>query len=230
MEQTSREPLPGIVRALSVGMAAVALGACVTTVEPPLTAGDAVDVYLLDHGRTPSLVLPTGTGELTRYAYGDWRWYALGERGVPEGAAALLWPTPAALGRQALGGPREASTVRRQVFVEIEELHAIRVGRRQAAALAARLDALFARALATLVQNEETGLRALPLLPQLESRGGVVAARARLPRARRAAAGAVAGEAGRSAPPRAPLTTLFAVSNRSIDSFGIAFDSAPFPR
>ena len=158
MEQTSRELLPRIVRALSVGMAAVAVGACVTTVEPPLIAGDAVEVYLLDHGRTPSLVLPTGTGELTRYAYGDWQWYALGEHGIAEGAAALLWPTPAALGRQALGGPREASTVQRQVFVEIEELHAIRVGRQQAAALAARLDALFARAIETLVQNDETGL------------------------------------------------------------------------
>lgn len=138
------------------------LAACTTVVRPPATpaapAADAVEVYLVDHGRTSSLVLPVAGDELRRYAYGDWRWYALGEKTSGRALAALFRPTQGALGREALHGPREEATVRSSVEVEIEAVHPLRVPRSAAAALAARLDELFRRRLDTRVVNEENGL------------------------------------------------------------------------
>ena len=134
------------------------LAGCATVVQPPPAPADPVEVYLLDHGRTPSLVLPSGDAELTRWAYGDWRWYALGERGVAEAAAALFRPTQAGLGRQELAVPRQASAVREAVAVQIERLYPLRVERRQVEALAERLARLFRLHSDTLEASEDSGL------------------------------------------------------------------------
>lgn len=77
------------------------LSGCVARVTPPdshkLT--QPVAVYLLDHGRHASLVLPHEKGGVARYSYGDWRWYVEGDQQLWIGAAAMLWPTKAGLGR-----------------------------------------------------------------------------------------------------------------------------------
>lgn len=143
---------------LAAGLLAATLTGCVTVVRPPAAPADPVEVYLLDHGRTPSLVLPDGDGGSTRWAYGDWRWYALGEHGLPEAVAALFRPTQAGLGRQELGATAEGPAVREALSVPVEELYPIRVERGQAAALAERLDRLFRLRSATLATNEDSGL------------------------------------------------------------------------
>jgi hypothetical protein len=153
----ARSQVRGPGRRLLVACALPFLAACTTVVLPPATPADPVEVWLLDHGRTPSLVLPVGGG-MVRYAYGDWRWYALEEKTSGRGVAALLWPTQGALGREALPGPPSAAAVRAGVRVEIEQVHALRVERAALAALAARLDELFRRELDTLVASEESGL------------------------------------------------------------------------
>lgn len=139
---------------------ALLLGGCTTAVHPPPSppAAEAVEVYLLDHGRTSSLVLPVADGDLRRWAYGDWRWYALGRRTPATAVAALSWPTRGALGREELAGPPGVETVRAGVAVEIDALHPLRVGRAAVEALAARLEGLFERQIDTLVVNGESGL------------------------------------------------------------------------
>ncbi|HEX2164330.1 MAG TPA: hypothetical protein VHM02_10305 [Thermoanaerobaculia bacterium] len=136
--------------------------ACTTTIEPPATPSDPVAVYLLDHGRTPSLVLPVddagGEPGMLRYAYGDWRWYALEQKSSGQGVAALLWPTRGALGREAIPGPPGEAAVRAGVEVPIETLHPVLVGAAEVAALAARLDALFESEIDTLVEAPGSGL------------------------------------------------------------------------
>lgn len=139
------------------------LAACTTTIQPPTAPADPVTVYLLDHGRTPSLVLPVddaggGAPGLLRYAYGDWRWYALEQKTSGQGVAALLWPTRGALGREAIPGPPGEAAVRSGVEVEIEALHPLVVGAAEAAALAARLDARFESEIDTLVDAPGSGL------------------------------------------------------------------------
>jgi hypothetical protein len=102
--------------ARAVGLALVLLmGGCSTTIIPPLHVEQPVTVYVVDMGRTPSLVIPTESGQLVRYAYGEWRWYALNETGALRGLAALLWPTRGALGRAELPGEPGLATVERQL-------------------------------------------------------------------------------------------------------------------
>lgn len=133
--------------------------ACTTIIQPPAAPPDPVEIYLLDHGRTPSLILPAGNDTLLlRYAYGDWRWYALEQKTSGHAVAALLGPTQGALGREEIPGPPGEAAVRAGVAVEIEALHPIVVGAPEVAALAARLDALFRREIDTLVESPGSGL------------------------------------------------------------------------
>lgn len=128
-------------------LAGSALAGCsATTVAPPADPADPAPVFLLDHGRHTSLVLPTPDGTLVRYAYGDWRYYAERETGLLHAIAALLWRTPGALGRRELPGPPVADEVRLQVPLLIEHLHELQVERAAVEELRARLDALFAAA------------------------------------------------------------------------------------
>jgi hypothetical protein len=120
------------------------LAGCGTTVvTPPDAPADPLPVFLLDHGRHTSLVLPAPDGTITRYAYGDWRFYAERETGLGRALAAILWPTEAALGRRDLPGPATAEAVRAQVRVYVQELHTLDVEAGRAFALRGKLDALF---------------------------------------------------------------------------------------
>jgi hypothetical protein len=134
------------------------LAACTAVVRPPASPVDPVEAVLLDHGRTSSLVVPDGDGRLVRWAYGDWHWYALEQTTPARAVAALFWPTRGALGRQELAGPPGPTTLREEVWAEIEAAHPIAVGRAEAAALAARLDELFRSGIDTVVVGEGSGL------------------------------------------------------------------------
>lgn len=130
-----------IIRVLAATALLLAAG-CSTTIVPPAAPAEPVTVFLLDHGRTPSLVLPASDGSMTRYAYGDWNWYALRNTGVIDGLRALFWPTQGTLGRRELPGPPHAENVRIQVRAEIiEHLYPISVGRAEVERLRTRLDA-----------------------------------------------------------------------------------------
>ena len=124
-------------------VALVSLAGCATQVTPPPAVQQPGKVFLLDHGRHTSLVLSTPAGELVRYAYGDWRFYAERKTGPGYAIAALLWSTPGGLGRRRLPGPPEATSVRAQVPLLIENLYEIEVERALIEALRAELDALF---------------------------------------------------------------------------------------
>jgi hypothetical protein len=137
-------------------LALALLAGCATTIVPPAVP-DTVDVFLLDHGRTTSLVVPAPDNRMVRYAYGDWNWYALGNTGAIDGLRALVGPTPAAFGRQDLRGPANETTIRSRFLpAYIVNLHAVPVGRREADALRTRLDALHRknRAIAVATTNE----------------------------------------------------------------------------
>lgn len=117
------------------------LASCTAHVTPPSGLAAPVSVYVLDHGRHSSLVVPGESG-WRRYAYGDWQWYAENRTGVMQGAAALFWPTQAGLGRQLLAQPPDLAP---SLTVGFVSLHEIRVEAEQAAALVERLDALHDR-------------------------------------------------------------------------------------
>lgn len=123
---------------------AALLPACTHVVTPPADVVDPVPVYLLDHGRTSSVVLPDD-GRLVRYSYGDWDWYALNRTGLFRASGTLLGPTRAGIGRNAFGAGPSVDAVRSAVVVPVEAAWRIDVPAHRSAALAGELDALFAR-------------------------------------------------------------------------------------
>ena len=136
-----------------------ALGGCTNVVRPPERAQEPTTVYLLDHGRHTSLVLPVDHG-MIRYAYGDWRWYALGDTGASQGFAALLTKTPAGLGRRFLAG-EGADEAFAQLGVGVEARFSLRVEASAAATLRERLDNLHASA-SLHVENASANLDFAP--------------------------------------------------------------------
>jgi hypothetical protein len=137
---------PGTPKATLLLALLLSLGGCATQVTPPAQVQMPAKVFVLDHGRHTSLVLSTAEDGLVRYAYGDWRFYAERDTGLPGAIAALLWNTPAALGRREFPGPPTADIVRARIPLKIEALYEIEVERARVDALRAELDAIFAAA------------------------------------------------------------------------------------
>lgn len=127
------------------------LWGCTTTIEPVAPRQPAV-VYLIDHGRHATLVLPHPEG-MVRYAYGDWEYYALAHNTTWNGIRALLWPTQAALGRRVLRGPPSVSAIRAQLRVGYEQIYRLEVEAAAVEGLRRRLYALFQANRASLIYN-----------------------------------------------------------------------------
>lgn len=130
------------------------LTSCTTTIVPPAQPVDPVTVFLLDHGRTPSLVVPADSGTIVRYAYGDWDYYALRKNDFGHGLAALVGISQGALGRKELSAKSELEAVRSAVVVGSEHIYELHVERERADALRAKLDDIFEANRASLVINE----------------------------------------------------------------------------
>lgn len=117
--------------------------ACTTEVFAPEDIRDPVTIHIIDYGRHAALLMPDGSGNLVKYAYGDWRWYALSDEGLWQGAAALFWPTQGALGRRGMASLSEAR----------EDLITVRVESEKAKHLRQRLEAAYRSELSSQVFN-----------------------------------------------------------------------------
>lgn len=144
---------------------AAALGALVlvsallpTSLTPPQSPTDARAVFLIDHGTHSSLAIETADGQMLRYSYGDFRYYAKRDTGLASGAAALLWPTPATLGRGELEGPVSERSLRNQLVVVVETVYPLKVAGDKADRLMAKLDAIYLAGKDELVMVPEYGL------------------------------------------------------------------------
>lgn len=114
-----------------------------TTVVPPAHPENPATVFLIDYGRTPSLVLTVADDKMVAYVYGDWKYYALRQQGAFESVAAVMWPTQGGLGRKEIAGPPSADTVRAGIGLEIEHLYDFQVEQQALARLHAKLDRLY---------------------------------------------------------------------------------------
>lgn len=127
---------------LAVSAVTVAEGCVTTTLHPPTDPEEPRAVFLVDHGRHSSLVIGRSDGDLVRYAYGDWRYYADQDTSLASGAAALLWPTPATLARAELDGPAEINVLRGQLRVGVHDIYVFEVSGSDADWVMDKLDAL----------------------------------------------------------------------------------------
>lgn len=132
--------------ALVVAGVLLLLSGCGTTyLHPPTDPPEPRTVFLVDHGRHTSLVLATDTGDMVRYAYGDWRYYADQDTRLRAGFAALFWPTPATLARRELMGPPEPAVLLARSRVGVQALYPLEVAGSAADRLRADLDAVHAQ-------------------------------------------------------------------------------------
>lgn len=126
--------------------------ACTNTVVPPVDPERPVAAFLLDHGRHASLVLEHDDG-MTRYAWGDWDYYARNRTGPLRASGTLFGNNRAGLGRKRLPGPADRASVRQQVAVPIVASWRIEVPADRARRLHARLDRRFRDEHRTLTAN-----------------------------------------------------------------------------
>lgn len=138
------------------------LTACgVWTVSPPAKPETSQPVFLLDHGRHASLVLPHPHG-MVRYSYGQWDWYAL-NRTSPRRASGLLFgDSRATLGRRLLPGPIAMDAVHQQVRVPIEHAWRLDLPGDRVSRLSRRLDHQFRRHSDASVYNPLYDLEFVP--------------------------------------------------------------------
>lgn len=114
-----------------------------TSITPAKNPPDARAVFVIDHGTHSSLAIETVDGQLLRYSYGDFRYYATRDTSLASGAAALFWPTEATLGRGELAGPASEQILKRQLVVVVETIHSLKVAGDRADQLIAKLDAIY---------------------------------------------------------------------------------------
>jgi hypothetical protein len=142
--------------ALFFGAGALFAG-CATVIVPPVAPSDPVNVFVVDHGHTSSLVIPSPDGSLLRYAYGDWAWYALGQHNLGRGVAALLWPSQSGLGRAQLKGPSTVESVRWQVPSPVS-IHPVPIDRARLLSFEHNMQALYHSRPDTEVSNPANGM------------------------------------------------------------------------
>ncbi len=138
------------------------LAGCATTIVPPADVREPVAIAILDHGWHASLLTQAADGAAVRYAYGDWRWFALGRTGVAEGVAALVGPTLAALGRRRYNKPFDPGTAASDFGLERENVIVLEVEASRQRRLLERLDGIFAASPAPPLENAEVDLEFVP--------------------------------------------------------------------
>ena len=114
-----------------------------TSITSPENPTDPRVVFLIDHGTHSSLVIETSSGQMLRYSYGDFRYYAKRDTSLASGAAAILWPTPATLGRGELAGPISEESLRNQLVVVVQQIYPLEVAGDKANQLIAKLDGIY---------------------------------------------------------------------------------------
>ena len=99
--------------------AVLMLSGCSGRIIPPPSPDIPRSVFVLDHGHHSSLVIEDKQGEMTRYSYGDWRYYAEGKTGFWSGLRAIFVPTKATLGRKQLSGPATLQSIEKQMRIAV---------------------------------------------------------------------------------------------------------------
>jgi len=134
------------------------LSACSTIVIPPAAPGTPRPVFVLEHGQHASLVLPGEKQGIVRYSYGDWNYYALGNKGISSGLRALQGPTLAGLGRRELKAPATEEGVYSAVRVPIAAIHTVPADSAAIENLRSKLDEIYRTNSDSLIYNADIDL------------------------------------------------------------------------
>jgi hypothetical protein len=137
---------------------AVIIGAWIASpalILPPVQPDNPIFVRITEHGLHSRLVLPLSQGRLIQYAYGDWKYYALGQQDWENTIAAILIPTQGALGRRMFDSLSEFQQTSQQ---EGATILSVAVASAKVNQLLQALNQRFDRQLSTYAENPHTGL------------------------------------------------------------------------
>ncbi|MGB3224442.1 MAG: hypothetical protein WBB23_16700 [Desulforhopalus sp.] len=151
----------GLLTSAAFLLCLIFLTGCGYTLIAPASPSNPTQVFLLDHGRHSSLVLPADC-EMIRYSYGDWHWYVLNKRGFQAAFRALLLSSSAALGRQKISSAPLEESVRLAVQVNIENIISVMVERDRVDFLNTRLEHIFAENRQHIHHNPTYGVDFVP--------------------------------------------------------------------
>ena len=136
---------------------------CTSLVTPPAVVDDPAVVYVIEEALHTGLVLPptiaAAAERFVEFGFGDWGFYALSDDGCSGASAAVLWPTPGALGRRAFEAADGDELLRQ---VSWARLTPIVVDRSRVVALRRQLEHAFAVGGEQAVSSRDTGLQFVP--------------------------------------------------------------------
>lgn len=123
---------------------------------PPVAVADPVTIHVVDYGHHASLALPSPTGMLEEWFWGDWNYYAGEQRGLLDGARALFASPQSTLGRRTLVAGAEGS---KPDLIGVQEILSIPVDRSRAGRLSQTLETRYAEGLREGERNHVDGRR-----------------------------------------------------------------------
>ena len=153
-----------LLSALDLTLVHLVATGCVNQVRPPREVDDPVTVYVADHGKHSSLLLPDG-GVLQeddgyiQYAYGDWKTFAMNDNRLGSYARAALFSRRSALGREVHATTDPALL---QQGISARRLEAVQVDRRKVQLLRDELEAFWHSTSAESVDNRHVRMTLVP--------------------------------------------------------------------
>lgn len=134
------------------------LSGCSGRITPPKSPEIPRAVFVLDHGQHSSLIIEDKQGDLARYSYGDWRYYAEGKTGIFSGVRAIFVPTKAALGRKQLSGPATPENIHEQVKIAVLTIVSLEAEASAVDALQQKLDTVYQQNQASRIYRQDFDL------------------------------------------------------------------------
>ena len=134
------------------------LTGCSGRITPPESPEIPRAVFVLDHGQHSSLIIEDKQGDLARYSYGDWRYYAEGKTGIFSGVRAIFVPTKAALGRKQLSGPATPENIHEQVKIAVLSIVSLEAEASAVDALQQKLDTVYQQNQASRIYRQDFDL------------------------------------------------------------------------
>jgi hypothetical protein len=106
---------------LLLGILGSFVGCTAWTVTPPPRPVSPGTVFLSQYGMHSRVAVQIDQARMVEYGYGDWRYYAEGEKGLWRGMVAIATPTDAALGKRSLPFSADREDFRRQAGADRSE-------------------------------------------------------------------------------------------------------------
>jgi hypothetical protein len=128
---------------------------CVATVRAPAHVDEPVRIFLVENKAHGSIAVPTESGTLVQWDFGDWYWYALNVKDWWQAPGILFVPTKGTLARREIPYKPAATTEEVGVWLKAGRIWPLVVERPLAMAVHQALEERFAEGIDTKFYDKE---------------------------------------------------------------------------